>query len=309
MEKKRAKDKAIQKIEAKRQAEKYRQRVEQEAYFLWEADGKPEGKDGYYWTLAIDKLKDKNVPTIYKPYYLLEKRILEPADAWIKRQASISILSQLAILAAIIAFIGGEEVRRNNEVFSAWQTITSAHKQSGSGGRREALQFLNSRPLRFPWIGWTKKRYFWDEREKRCKLKRLYGLRWKRQHLIGLSAPNAYLADIHLCGAWLWTSELNGAKLWRANLAFAILWRSNLQDAELVGANLERADVRFADFKRANFQGTILKRAPIAKADFRGAKNLTPKQVKSACHWKTAHFDPEFEELLKKEPDQEVNCR
>ena len=31
--------------------------IEKEAYFLWEADGKPEGKDEYYWTLATDKIK------------------------------------------------------------------------------------------------------------------------------------------------------------------------------------------------------------------------------------------------------------
>ncbi|MDJ0573112.1 MAG: hypothetical protein QNJ53_29305 [Pleurocapsa sp. MO_192.B19] len=103
----------------------------------------------YRWKVFWWKLK--RIPTnIYKPYYLLEKRVLEPADAWIKRQASISILTQLAILAAIIAFIGGEEVRRNNEVFAAWTTITTAGEQSGSGGRIKAdtADELNIRPKR-----------------------------------------------------------------------------------------------------------------------------------------------------------------
>ncbi len=30
--------------------------IQREAYFLWEADGKPEGKDEYYWTKACEKI-------------------------------------------------------------------------------------------------------------------------------------------------------------------------------------------------------------------------------------------------------------
>ncbi len=130
--KKRDRDNAIKEIEAKRQAEEYRQKVQEQAYLLWEADGKPEGRDVYYWKLAVDKVKGKNVPILYKPYYFLEKRILEPMDAWISKQAFFTIAAQLAILAAIIAFIGTEQTRRNNEIFNAWQTITSAEGQSGS---------------------------------------------------------------------------------------------------------------------------------------------------------------------------------
>jgi hypothetical protein len=44
-------------IEAKKQVETEKQRIEKEAYLLWEADGKPEGKDDYYWDLAKLKLK------------------------------------------------------------------------------------------------------------------------------------------------------------------------------------------------------------------------------------------------------------
>ena len=129
-ERKRIED--IKRIEAQQAAEEHRQKVQEEAYLLWEADGKPEGKDDYYWKLATDKVKGKNVPALYKPYYFLEKRILEPMDAWISKQAFFTIAAQLAILAAIIAFIGTEQTRRNNEIFNAWQTITSAEGQSGS---------------------------------------------------------------------------------------------------------------------------------------------------------------------------------
>ena len=315
---KRARDRVIQRIEAKQQAEEYGTCVEKEAYLLWEADGKPEGKDDYYWTKAIEKIELKKIPTIYKPYYFLEKRVLEPVDAWIKRQASISIFSQLAILAAIVAFIGGENVRRNNEVFAAWQTITSAEGQSGNGGRIEALQFLNSRPLRFPWIGWTKEDWYWDERQQKCKLKRLIGRRWKREPLVGLSAPDAYLANIHLCGANLIEADLRGADLKgadlsRADLDDADLSEAQLWDADLSGADLSRADLIFVYLSGTNLNGVDFSEASLLEAEFRemGAgqvRNLTPKQIKSACYWETARFDPEFEEKLKKEPDQEVDC-
>ncbi len=157
-ERKRARDKAIQEIEEK-------------AYLLWKADGKPKGKEDEYRELAIHKIKGKNLPAIYKPYYLLEKRVLEPSDLWISRQAFFTILGRLgnlALIAAVVAFIVGEEVRRNNEVFSAWTTITTAGGQTGSGGRIEALQFLNSRPLRFPWIGFTKQYWFVNKDKGTC---------------------------------------------------------------------------------------------------------------------------------------------
>ncbi len=139
---KRDRDKIIQNIEAKKQAEESEKIIEKEAYLLWEADGKPEGKDKYYWELAENKIKGNYLPTIYKPYYLLEKRVLEPSDEWISRQAFFTILGRLgnlALIAAVLAFIFGENIRRNNEVFSAWTTITTAHEQPGSGGRIKAL--------------------------------------------------------------------------------------------------------------------------------------------------------------------------
>jgi len=269
---KRARDKVIQRIEANQQAEENRQMVEKEAYFLWEADGKPEGKDDYYWKLAIDKIKGKNVPTIYKPYYLLEKLVLEPVDAWIKRQASISILAQLAIIAAIVAFIGGENVRRNNEVFAAWTTITTAQGQSGSGGRIEALEFLHSRPLRFPWIGWIEEDWFWGKQEQECILKRLWGLRWERQPLVGLSVPNnAYLRGIHLCGADLEDANLQDANLRNANLQNANLRNANLQNTNLRDANLQNANLRNANLQDANLGDANLQNASLVGTNLQNA--------------------------------------
>ncbi len=290
------------KLEAKRQTKEYKQKVAEQAYLLWEADGKPEGKDKYYWKLAIDKIEGKNIPIIYRPYYLLEKRILEPSDAWISRQAFFAILGRLgnlALIVAVISFVFGEKIRRNNEIFAAWQTITSAHKQPGSGGRIQALQFLNSRPLRFPWIvgltkgfrfPWitfvTEKDWYWNGQK--CEKKGLWGFRWERQSLVGLSAPsNAYLAGIHLCGAELWDAnleganlrdaDLKGAELWDANLEGANLRDADLQGAKLGGADLQgafllEADLQGANLGHADLQGAVLWRAELQRADLRDAE-------------------------------------
>ena len=291
---KRARDKKIQEIEAKQQAKEDNQRIEKEAYLLWEADGRLEGKDNYYWTLAENKIKGKDLPVIYQPYYLLEKRILEPVDAWISRQAFFTILGRLgnlALIAAVIAFVFGENVRRNNEVFSAWQTITSANGQTGSGGRIEALQFLNSRPWRFPWIGWTEESLYWDEREGKCKLKHLLGLRWERQPLVGLSAPEAYLAFVHLCEAHLLSAnlqeanleeaKLQKANLREANLQEAVLLSANLQEAVLVGANLQEANLEEAKLQKANLGDANLQKARLSLAKLQEA-NLGDANLQEA---------------------------
>lgn len=56
----RAEEKRRAKIEQKIKAEEqYRKSIETEAYFLWEADGKPDGKDDYYWNLALEKITRK----------------------------------------------------------------------------------------------------------------------------------------------------------------------------------------------------------------------------------------------------------
>ncbi len=47
----------LQRIKKDLQKKEDRQKTEKEAYLLWEADGKPEGKSKHYWELAIYKIK------------------------------------------------------------------------------------------------------------------------------------------------------------------------------------------------------------------------------------------------------------
>ena len=277
---------------------KYLQQAEREieirlmTYFLWKQDGQPEDKydyyEDYYWEKAKQKVKFKRLSIVYKPfyfvvgkpYYFLERKILEPGLAWTDKQAFFDIigrLGNLAIVIGVISFIFTEDYRRNAEVFSAWQTITSAEGQSGSGGRIEALEFLNSRPLKLPLIGFTKEYWYWDKWSNQCKKTWRLGYRFPRQSLSGLSAPNkAYLTAINLCGANLSRANLQDAFLWRANLQNANLWGANLQDAGLSGANLQdatlsRANLQDAGLSRANLQDADLIGANLKNADLIGA--------------------------------------
>ncbi len=219
--------------------------------------------------------------TLWWEATLLEN-CLESIEFLLQKLAFFTILGklgELALIVAVVSFVFGENVRRNNEVFAAWTTITTAHKQSGSGGRIRALEFLNSRPLRFPWI-WGTIDLFWDGKE--CKRKLVLGRRWKREPLAGLSAPKAYLAKINLCEANLREANLQHAELSRANLQHAELREANLQHADLSGANLQGADLM-------------------------GTEKLTPKQIKSACFWDKAIYKGEWNEeklsFVAKEPD------
>lgn len=284
----------------------------------------------------LRKLRHKII-TVYNPFYYLEKKILEPIDTWVSKQALFSILEKLGylgIVISVIAFTGGEEeANHNDEVIRAWQTVTTTEGQFVSGGRIEALQFLNSRPVRFPWLGWTNQGWYWNGEE--CQQKRLIGRRWSRQSLQDLSVPEAYLQGIHLCGANLTGANLSNANLLEAHLDGAFLWRANLPganlklarlesvhlaeanlksaflpEANLKQANLLEANLQFgflpeANLKGANFQGTNLRGANLSNA-----YHLTAEQIKSACNWDEAIYRSDYnlnsQQWQVKEPDNQA---
>ncbi|MEC4896043.1 MAG: caspase family protein [Oscillatoria sp. PMC 1051.18] len=147
--------------------------------------------------------------------------------------------------------------------------------------------------------------------------------------LTSINLKDTYLGRANLCGAELADANLNDANLGNANLCGAELADANLNDANLRFtnlrfANLSDADLRFANLADADLNGADLRFADLADAnlndanlngtdftehpDYGKVKNLTPKQVKSACNWQKAKFEPEFEQQLQQEPDQDVDC-
>ncbi|WP_424097204.1 pentapeptide repeat-containing protein [Moorena producens] len=193
----------------------------------------------------------------YQPRITTAKKFLEPVLDYLKRLTLLEILellSHISLFVGVIVFIAGEEDRRNSEIYQAWQVITAAHNQAGSGGRIQALEFLNSEPRRIPW--------FW--------------LTWERESLRGLEAPKAYLREVELSDADLANANLQKADLQEANLRDANLREANLRDANLrdvnlQGAYLQRTDLQETDLQEANLQGANLQEANLQGVDLQGA--------------------------------------
>jgi len=128
-------------------------------------------------------------------------------------------------------------------------------------------------------------------------------------NLRGADLIDANLSGAILDGANLIGSSLNGAILDGANLIGTSLIRANLIGADLRGADLLAASFRGANLGEANLRGANLYNASFRNSQMSGkVENLTPEQVKSTCQWQKAHFDQDFKEKLKKEPDQQVDC-
>ena len=125
----------------------------------------------------------------------------------------------------------------------------------------------------------------------------------ERAYLDGANLEGAYLDGAYLEGADLREANLEGAYLEGADLERVYLWEANLERANLGRADLEEANLRGANLRGADLRGTELWRL-----DFWRARELEPKQIKSACNWKQAIFSEEFKQKLAQEPDPKVDC-
>lgn len=200
---------------------------------------------------------------LLKPFYWIGSH-LENIRDWLKSLALLEILQlvgNLSIAIAMIVFIATEQQRRNTEVYQAWQVVTAAYSQPGSGGRKEALEFLNYEPIRNPW--------FW--------------LRWPKQSLAGLAAPNAYLYKIQLPSANLSEADLHEADLSEGDLRSANLWGANLQGAILTEANLQGATLEKADLQGANLADADLSGGNLKEAKLQGARYTDENTTEEVC--------------------------
>ena len=242
---------------------------------------KREGRSGTPeddWLKALELLeKDWWTVTRWK----LEERYQEFKDSTknsIKDTLTFKSLSQAvnaSVLIGAVTFIAGEQQRRDIQVYQAWQVITTAHDQPGSGGRVQALEFLNSEPRRNPW--------FW--------------LHWQRESLEKLEARKAYLIPsrenvkklgIQLSKAELRYADLRGTLLNKANLQGAILQNAKLQGAILQDANLQEAhlysaELQGTDLTDANLQGAYLQNANLQGAILQGAHYTDNSTSQQTC--------------------------
>ncbi len=69
--------------------------------------------------------------------------------------------------------------------------------------------------------------------------------------------------------------------------------RKLLRKVSIIVAKLEGADLKSAHFEAANLKG-----ANLINVDFRGAINLTSKQVKEANNWEEVKYSEDFRAKL-----------
>ena len=119
----------------------------------------------------------------------------------------------------------------------------------------------------------------------------LYDANLESANLESANLESAYLENTNLNRANLENANLERATLYKnanlsdANLYNANLERANLYKANLYDANLENANLENAYLNRANLENANLKNANLKNANLYNAKNLTNKQIKSACSW------------------------
>ena len=232
------------------------------AYKLWEADGKPGywfgAKSDYYKSKALEKLNSrKKITQLLSESF--SKAEVQPGQFLFFLQAFLGIIGSVITIISLVESSASEEQRRNTEIYQAWQVITAAYEQPGSGGRKEALEFLNSEPRRFP--------FFW--------------LKWRRQSLVGLAVPKVYLNQVNLQQADLQSANfqeadlreanLQEADLRGANLQEAVLWEANLQEAVLGEANLQQAVLGEANLQQAYLERANLQQASLISANLQQA--------------------------------------
>jgi len=136
-------------------------------------------------------------------------------------------------------------------------------------------------------------------------------------HLNSANLNSANLESADLISADLISANLNFANLNRANLnkAFlsaANLERVNLENANLQSARLYNANLQSASLESANLNQAVLFKANLNRAYLYNAKNLTNKQIKSACFWEKAiytEFAPDKTKIGWIVKDPEANQR
>ncbi|WP_190854154.1 pentapeptide repeat-containing protein [Actinomadura sp. RB99] len=102
--------------------------------------------------------------------------------------------------------------------------------------------------------------------------------------LRGVDLKGEHLSKANLSGADLTTAELEGADLYEADLSGAVLSAAVLRNANLDGSDLHGADLSALVIWKSKYGSeatpTDLQGADLANADLRGAKGMSPTQIR-----------------------------
>ncbi|OKH30249.1 hypothetical protein NIES2101_42585 [Calothrix sp. HK-06] len=219
------------------------------------------------------------------------------------KKGIVKLIQSGVIITVIIAlgrYMWEAPKREKLAHYQAWQIINSAAGQKTSGGRIEALQYLNK----------------------------------DRVSLGGLDANGANLSGIKLQNAKLWNANLSGANLNDVNFSGVNLNGANLSNATLIRAKLGGAHLNNANLNGAKFVGADLSKTDLGgvnnlngaifgcRAEFnnkgeidktyctnlKSAYNITPEKIKKVVDWESACYDPDFCKELGLPSENSNNC-
>ena len=271
--------------QAKQSKKKQEEAIRLAAYYLWEADKKPEGMNEYYWYKAREKIDC--LSRFRKWTGIGEKK------GWDFLQLGISVSIP------ILLFFG-------TQYFSTQQQkiATDRYRQDALIKYLEQMsQLLLDKKLREEG----------SEARTIARARTLSALRAldiERKGLLIQFLAEAKLIARKQTVISLVDADLTSAHLYRANLESADLTSANLYGANLESANLISAKLSSANLESANLISANLESANLSSAKLIEAQNLTQSQIKSACYWKKAiykgHWDnKQYKWVIDKEANQQ----
>ncbi len=257
----------------------------------------------------------------------VEKFFLEDIKYLLENSAFVSIvtlIAEITIIISLLTWITGRKERWEDEIFATWQVVNEASEDQ-SGVVRIALERLLRNDFSLAGLKLENtnlegvklqkadlRSANLQEADLRSANLQKADLRSANLQEADLRRTNLQEADLgrvnlqksplwetNLQEAYLWETNLQEAYLWQANLQEAYLRRANLQEAYLGRANLQKADLGRVNLQKANLWNANLQEAYLWDANLQEAylgeaKNLTAKQIKSACFWEEAIYKGEW---------------
>jgi uncharacterized protein YjbI with pentapeptide repeats len=230
----------------------------------------------------------------------------------------------ISLISGVLKYYWEAPQRQKQKELQAWTIINNADGKEVSGGRISALQDLNENGVEL-WNlvldranlsgitlenGKLTNTSFNDTQlgciEHKCS-------NFRKANLHQAQFQNTYLYHIDFQETNLIDANLQAAYLEKAKLNNASLDLANLEKAQIPGANFQGADLKDTKFKDAIICDDIFDDSTSDKkticANFIGAQNLTPEQVKSAKNWEKACYDRELRIKLNLPPENPDYCQ
>ena len=222
--------------------------------------------------------------TLLKPISLLDTKISDCVE-WLQNISLIklaAILSQSALLFAVVSYVITIPSRQKQEIQNARKVLREASSHEDSDSRIAALKVLNKGCKSNPGLKAVSANMANLTLSPCQSLSFTQGSLKVNKYSMDLSYSN--LTGANLSGANLAGINLQGSNLQGANLVNANLEGANLKDVNLEGANLARANLKKAILQNSNLDNSNLYGSDLQAADFSEANLVNMKALWANFH-------------------------